>query len=286
MKSSRRQKRINVAGKATERAETYYDSSDADAFYRLIWGGEDIHVGIYEGEPPPSIAEASRETVRRMAAIVRDLQPRTKVIDLGAGFGGPMRYLAAKYDAQCSCLNISSAQNGYNERRNQEEGLVDRIRVIHGSYEDIPETSKSFDLVWSQDAILHSGNRSLVLAEAVRVLKPHGQMIFTDIMQSDSCPNNVLEPIYARLQLQSMASPSFYKSNLEQLGMSQISFIDLSNHMRTHYERVAAELRERYTRVTQAFSREYADNTLQGLDHWIRGAADGHLAWGIFHCEK
>ena len=34
-----------VQGDAVQRAEAYYDSVDADAFYRRIWGGEDIHIG-------------------------------------------------------------------------------------------------------------------------------------------------------------------------------------------------------------------------------------------------
>ena len=33
---------------AVEVAERYYDSSDADSFYAEIWGGEDIHIGLYE----------------------------------------------------------------------------------------------------------------------------------------------------------------------------------------------------------------------------------------------
>ena len=43
----------------------YYDSPDADNFYFHVWGGEDIHVGIYlsDGEP---IRDASHRTVRRM----------------------------------------------------------------------------------------------------------------------------------------------------------------------------------------------------------------------------
>jgi sarcosine/dimethylglycine N-methyltransferase len=29
-------------------ARDYYDSDEADGFYSAIWGGEDIHIGIYE----------------------------------------------------------------------------------------------------------------------------------------------------------------------------------------------------------------------------------------------
>ena len=29
-------------------ARDYYNSSDADRFYATIWGGEDIHIGLYD----------------------------------------------------------------------------------------------------------------------------------------------------------------------------------------------------------------------------------------------
>lgn len=31
-----------------ETARDYYNSPDADNFYFHIWGGEDIHVGLYD----------------------------------------------------------------------------------------------------------------------------------------------------------------------------------------------------------------------------------------------
>ena len=33
---------------AASTAANYYDSDDADRFYAGIWGGEDIHIGLYE----------------------------------------------------------------------------------------------------------------------------------------------------------------------------------------------------------------------------------------------
>ncbi|MCP5497196.1 MAG: SAM-dependent methyltransferase, partial [Leptospiraceae bacterium] len=29
-------------------AKDYYNSSEADQFYYNIWGGEDIHIGLYD----------------------------------------------------------------------------------------------------------------------------------------------------------------------------------------------------------------------------------------------
>ena len=61
-------------------ARNYYNSDDADNFYFTIWGGEDIHVGLYQ-DPEEDIAAASRRTVERLAGAV-SLTARTRVLDL------------------------------------------------------------------------------------------------------------------------------------------------------------------------------------------------------------
>ena len=43
---------------AVDKAQDYYNSTPADEFYFKIWGGEHIHVGIYN-HPKEAIKEAS-----------------------------------------------------------------------------------------------------------------------------------------------------------------------------------------------------------------------------------
>ncbi len=50
--------------------------------------------------------------------------------------------------------------------------------------------------------MLHSGNRGRLLAEVARVLLAGGDLIFTDLMQADDCPEGVLRPILERLLLE------------------------------------------------------------------------------------
>ena len=47
-------------------ARDYYNSDDADNFYFQVWGGEDIHIGLYENDDEP-ISIASERTVATMA---------------------------------------------------------------------------------------------------------------------------------------------------------------------------------------------------------------------------
>lgn len=265
-------------------SEQYYDSKDADNFYFNIWGGEDIHIGLYEGTP--DIAEASRRTVEHMAAKIPGLGPDTKILDIGAGYGGAARHLARTHGCQVSCLNLSRTQNATNERLNAAQGLSDLIDVVHGNFEDVPEADETFDVVWSQDAILHSGNRQKVLAEVARVLKPGGQFIFTDPMQADDCPEGVLQPVYDRIHLQSLGSFAFYRQAAKAVGLEDVSLEDATTNLRTHYHRVREELTANFDRMAELSSTDYLTRMITGLENWVKAADAGHLAWGFLHFRK
>ncbi len=260
--------------------EDYYDSDDADIFYGMIWGGEDLHVGIHE--PGLAIAEASDLTVDRMAAMLPALDAEVSVLDIGPGYGGSMRRLAKRFGNHATCLNISSTQNDTNRMRNRRAGLTERVRVLHGVFESIPEPSASHDVVWSQDAILHSAQRDKVLEEVWRVLKPGGHFVLTDPMQSDDVPDGVLQPVYDRLQLNSLGSPRFYRECAQALGFEVLAQEDMTGHLRTHYDHIHAEpLANRDRLRTLGASGEYLDRMALGLENWVKAADAGHLAWGI-----
>jgi sarcosine/dimethylglycine N-methyltransferase len=265
-------------------AETYYDSTDADRFYFTIWGGEDIHIGLYD--ETDDIAEASRLTVEKMAGMIDITGGKPQVLDIGAGYGGAARYLAASYGWSVRCLNISQTQNETNRRHNREQRLDRLVSVVHGSFEAIPEPDASFDAVWSQDAILHSGNRPLVFDEVVRVLRPGGDFVLTDPMQADDCPDGVLQPVYDRLQLTSLGSFSSYRRMAEERGMQLVEQADLTPNLRTHYSRVAEELRGRRNELSGQVADAYIERMLTGLDNWVKAADSGYLAWGIQHFRR
>jgi glycine/sarcosine/dimethylglycine N-methyltransferase len=263
-----------------EVTETYYDSDDADTFYSTVWGGEDLHIGLYDDTS--DIREASVATVDRMAAMLPGLDANAKVLDIGAGYGGSMRRIVKASGCQAVCLNISEAQNDTNRHKNRRAGLGDSIRVVHGVFEDIPEPDASYDVVWSQDAILHSDERAGVLAEVSRVLKPGGHFVFTDPMQADNVPDGVLQPVYDRLQLNSLGSPRFYREAAEALGLEVLAQEDMTQHLRNHYDRVREDLIANYDKLrASGASAEYLDKMIVGLENWVKAADAGHLAWGI-----
>lgn len=265
-------------------AQEYYNSDDADNFYFHIWGGEDIHVGIYEDDKE-SIRTASERTVATMAATLDNLGPESRVIDLGAGYGGAARWLSQKYGCHVSCVNLSEAQNVRNREISSQQGLSDKIDVIDGSFEDLDFADNSMDMAWSQDSILHSGQRAQVLKEVDRVLKPGGKFIFTDPMQADDCPDGVLQPVLDRIHLESLGSFAFYRSVAKDLNWKEVSVTDMTPQLVNHYTRVRHELLTRREELQEHVSEAYTERMLQGLTHWIEAGKNGYLAWGIMCFE-
>ena len=270
---------------AVKTAQDYYNSDDADNFYFHIWGGQDIHIGSYDGADE-DIATASGRTVSNMAGRLHAVDAETRVIDIGAGYGGAARWLAHTYLCHVSCLNLSEAQNARNRVLTDAEGLTDLIDVIDGSFEEIPFPDEQFDIAWSQDAILHSGQRGKVLAEVDRVLKPGGEFIFTDPMQADDCPDGVLQPVLDRIHLQTLGSFAFYREQARQLGWEEVGITDLTPQLVTHYVRVRQELAQRREDLSGKVSDTYIDRMIAGLGHWIDAGDSGYLAWGILHFRK
>lgn len=269
-----------------ETARNYYNSDDADRFYFTIWGGEDIHIGWYESAEQP-IAEASRNTVVRLAdRVARRLNENSHVLDIGSGYGGAARYLAKRFGCSVTALNLSEAENQRCRELNQQQGLDQRITVVDGSFESIPALDQSYDLVWSQDAILHSGQREQVLVEVARVLKPGGRFLFTDPMQSDVCPAGVLQPILDRIHLTSLGSPEFYRAACQRQGLQEIAFEEATSQLVNHYCRVLEETTTRHDELAAEVSEDYIERMKVGLGHWIEGGRAGHLTWGIFEFCK
>ena len=222
-----------------------------------------------------------------MASIASPITPTTRILDMGAGYGGAARYLAKTYGCKVTCLNLSSVENERNRTKTKEQGLADLVEVVEGSFDAMPLPDHSYDLVWSQDAFLHSGDRAKIVAEIDRVLVPDvGRIVFTDPMAAEDANAEELKPILARLQLESLGTLAFYRTEFEKRGLSDMGFENHTAQLVTSYGRVLEELEGREEQLKGKISDQYIRNMKVGLDHWIKGGKNGQLSWGILHFAR
>ena len=267
-------------------ARAYYNSDDAETFYSTIWGGDDIHVGLYQGDDEP-IRPASRRTVQALADTLPTLGPADRVLDLGSGYCGASRYLAERFSVTVDAINVSDVENERARALNHAAGLSERITVHDGMFEAIPVADGGHAAAWSQDAILHSSDRAKVFREVARALRPGGVFVFSDPMQADDCPEGVLDPILARIHLSSLGSVAAYRIHAAEAGLHFEGFEDHTHQLVNHYAAVSKEtVRRRDELIAAGVDPGYIERMVAGLAHWVNGGRAGHLAWGFFKVIK
>jgi ubiquinone/menaquinone biosynthesis C-methylase UbiE len=121
---------------------------------------------------------AANDALAQRAAIGKG----TRVVDFCAGLGGPARYLAHRYGAEVTGIELTPARVNGAQELTRRVGLQDRVRIIEGDVMQVPLPAASIDVVVSQEALLHVPDKRRALAEAFRILKGGGRIAFTDWM--------------------------------------------------------------------------------------------------------
>ncbi|MDI3421644.1 class I SAM-dependent methyltransferase [Streptomyces luteolus] len=264
----------------------YYDNADVDAFYDSVWGGEDIHIGIY-ADRNEDIATASGRTISHTADKAADLLgPHSNVVDLGSGYGGSARALATRFGCRVAALDLSEHHNRRHRSANIQRGLDTLIDVTTGTLDELPYPAHHFDVAWSLEVLCHAPDRTRALSEAMRVLRPGGALLFSDIMAAENAPADALQPALRRLGIPALATPSFYREQLSALGFTRTEFEDRSEDVTTHYARLEEEVRRRAAELRDIISPAYLQGLLTNLPLWKDLTHQGLVRWGLFHARK
>jgi sarcosine/dimethylglycine N-methyltransferase len=119
---------------------------------------------------------AANDALAQRAAIGKD----SRVADFCAGLGGPARYLAHRYGAVVTGIELTPARVKGAQELTRRVGLQDRVRIVEGNVMQVQLTDASVDVVVSQEALLHVPDKRRALAQAFRILKVGGRIAFTD----------------------------------------------------------------------------------------------------------
>jgi SAM-dependent methyltransferase len=104
----------------------------------------------------------------------------TEVVDLCAGLGGPARYLAHRYGADVTGIELTPSRVAGAAELTRRVGLDRQLRIIEGNVMALPLPDASADAVVSQEALLHVPDLARAFGEACRVLRPDGRIAFTN----------------------------------------------------------------------------------------------------------
>lgn len=129
----------------------HYDVSNT--FYEWVLGPSMTYTCACYPDADASLEEAQENKYRLVFDKLR-LQPGDRLLDVGCGWGGMVRY-AARQGVKAIGVTLSKEQAMWAQKAIAGEGLTDLAEVRHGDYRDISETG--FDAVSSIGLTEHIG---------------------------------------------------------------------------------------------------------------------------------
>ncbi|MGD9536991.1 MAG: cyclopropane-fatty-acyl-phospholipid synthase family protein [Alphaproteobacteria bacterium] len=152
----------------------------------------------------------------------------TRVADFCAGLGGPARYMAHRYGAEVTGIELNPSRAEGAEALTRRVGLAGRVRVIEGDVTGTSLPAASFDVVMSQEAFLHIPDKAAAVREAHRLLKDGGRLCFTDWVVHRPLSADEAETMWRGIAAQTLQSVESYRTMLESAGFGVESIDDLT----------------------------------------------------------
>ena len=157
---------------------------------------ERLKAAFPEGEPldPRHLAALDQFHTRGLAATeelarLSGITSKMEVLDVGAGVGGPARFLAATY--HCRVVGIDLSEHFVEAARylTERTGLSARTSFQTSSALDLPFEEHRFDAVLLQHVAMNIADRAGLYGEIKRVLKPGGRFATFDVVLRNGSPH-------------------------------------------------------------------------------------------------
>jgi sarcosine/dimethylglycine N-methyltransferase len=264
-----------------ESAERYRKTYDTplSALLSRIWGGH-LHMGLFESPGEP-LLDAQLRANRRMAEAA-DLHAGQKVLEAACGVGGTARFLAETYGVRVTATNIAETQLAEGRALAEAAGLTHLVEFAFADYHALPFPDAGFDVWWCQEALLYSVDKRRVLEEAMRVVRPGGRLVFSDLLLAESVAGSDREHFTTTLKAPDMSSIERWDALIASLPLRVLARHDWALHTIRTFERVLAALESMRDEFTGLIGAEAVAGTVERVTLQLDAARAGQLGWCIY----
>ena len=149
-----------------------------------------------------------------------------RLLDVGAGLGGPARYLAAVHGAEVTGIELTPLYVEVATMLSARAGLSDRTRFLQGDATQMPFAPESFDHAWTQHVAMNIPDKELLYREIHRVLRKNGRLAIHDVLKAGSEPLIYPVPWAFEESISFLVSLDEAKRALEDAGFRLVSECD------------------------------------------------------------
>jgi sarcosine/dimethylglycine N-methyltransferase len=167
------------------------------------------------------------EAIAAAARALR-LTARSRVLDVGAGVGGPARYLAHTVGCQVTALELQPQLHAIGVDLTRRTGLADRVTHVCADALTHSFADASFDAAVSFLAIVHISDRPRLFAQLARLLSPGGGCYVEDLCKRAPFAASDLADLRDVVCATAISSQDDYARDVRAAGFSDVAETDLT----------------------------------------------------------
>lgn len=166
-----------------------------------------------------------------------------RVLDVGAGIGGTSRYIADRYGAHVTGVDLTPEFVETATELSARVGLGDKITFHHASALDMPVPDTEFDLAVLMHVGMNIADKKALFAEVSRTLKPGGTFAVFDVMKGEADePLTFPVPWADRSKISFLALPDDYVAVGKAAGLHKTLEHDRSDFAKRFFEEAFAHV--------------------------------------------
>jgi len=164
-----------------------------------------------------------------------------RVLDVGAGLGGPARTLVQHFGVQVTGLDLTEEFCRVATMLSELCGMQHHVSFLHGNALDMPFEDAGFDLVWTQQAAMNIENKLQLYKEANRVLAVGGRLVFQEVLRGPETPLKLPVPWAREAGMSFLQPPEVIRDVLAQAGFREMIWHDATAQYMEEYRKLAAK---------------------------------------------
>jgi cyclopropane-fatty-acyl-phospholipid synthase len=245
----RRLQQFNRRDRARKNVAHHYDLDGR--LYALFLDADRQYSCAYFETPDLSLDDAQLAKKRHLAAKLM-VEPHTRVLDIGSGWGGLGLYLAETCGARVTGVTLSQEQLGTSRARAAEKGLADRCEFRLQDYRDV---AQRFDRIVSVGMFEHVGVGfyDVFFRKCAELVEDNGVIMLHSIGRSEG--PNVTNPFIAKYIFPGGYIPALSEvlRAVERAGLL-VTDVEM---LRLHYAETLKAWRERFLAHREEVERLY-----------------------------
>lgn len=196
---------------------------------------------------PADLAPVDEFHIRGRAATLEivealELTADSRVLDLGAGLGGPARTVAESTGCTVTGIDLTPEFCEVATALSEWTGLSDRTRFLVGDATATGLPSAAVDAVMTVHVAMNIADKPALYAEAFRVLRPGGRFVVYDVLQGEGGDVRYPVPWAADSSTSFLATPEEMRELLTAAGFEVISEVDSSDESLVWFQQMRARI--------------------------------------------